>query len=131
MATMMLIFHLPLYLQVLGYTTTQSGLGILPASVGISIFSLGAGQIMKKTGKYLTLGISMMVMFVVGVSATLLLNESTASWLPYMVTLFTGGAYGSMLTVTLLACLAAVDHSYQAVITSATCKYPVIIDNYC
>ncbi|PTB78497.1 hypothetical protein M440DRAFT_1390158 [Trichoderma longibrachiatum ATCC 18648] len=31
-----------------------------------------------------------------------------------------GGGYGAMLTSTLLACIAAVDHSQQAVITSAT-----------
>jgi MFS family permease len=123
MATMMLLFYIPLYLQVLGYTATQAGLGILPASIGTSICSLGSGLIMNKTGKYMTLGISSLVLFVAGVSATLFLNESTASWLPPAASFFTGGAYGSMLTVTLLACLAAVDHSYQAVITSATCEY--------
>jgi hypothetical protein len=31
-----------------------------------------------------------------------------------------GAGYGGMLTVTLLACIAAVDHAHQAVITSAT-----------
>ena len=124
MASMMFFFNIPLYLQVLGRTATQGGLGILPASIGTSICSLGSGLIMKKTGKYTALGISVLVVFVAGMSATLFLNESTASWLPHTAAFFVGGSFGSLLTVTLLACLAAVDHSYQAVITSATCEYP-------
>lgn len=48
------------------------------------------------------------------------LDENSPQW-PLMIAFFLlGSGHGAMLTITLLACLAAVDHSDQATITSAT-----------
>lgn len=123
MVIMMGLFYVPIYLQVLGLTTTQAGVRMLPAPLGISIFSLGVGYIMKRTGKYWVLGISVMI---IQTAASVLLttfDEKTSSWMTSVFYFLGGGGYGAMLTVTLLACIAAVEHSQQAVVTSATCKY--------
>ena len=74
------------------------------------------------TGKYLVLGICALAFQTAGIVVLTTFGADTNSWLASVVFFIVGGGYGSMLTVTLLACIAAVDHSQQAVITSATCK---------
>ncbi|KAF7560969.1 hypothetical protein G7046_g3172 [Stylonectria norvegica] len=120
MVVMAGIFYVPLYLQVLGSSATQAGLQILPSPVGVSIGSVGAGFIMKKTGRYVKLGISSMSVLVLGVVLFTIQDQHSPFWLTAVAFFFVGAGYGAMLTTTLLACIAAVDHSQQAVITSAT-----------
>ncbi|KAI1759962.1 major facilitator superfamily domain-containing protein [Hypoxylon sp. FL1150] len=124
MINMMALFYVPIYLQARGYSATSSGLVILFAPIGICICSVGSGLIMKKTGRYgkfqLALGILAVTMQLVCVVILTTLNERSPRW-PLMLAFFLlGSGQGAMLTVTLLACLAAVDHSHQATVTSAT-----------
>ncbi|KAL7790927.1 MFS general substrate transporter [Trichoderma ceciliae] len=114
------IFYVPLYLQVRGDSPTLAGLKILPSPVGISICSMGAGYFMKKTGRYVGLGIGSMLMVISGILVFTTQSESSPGWVTMLAFFLVGGGYGAMLTTTLLACIAAVDHSQQAVITSAT-----------
>lgn len=124
MVVMAGIFYVPLYLQVLGDSATAAGLKILPSPVGVSIFSVGAGCLMRRTGRYVGLGVASLVVMVAGLVLFTLQGRDSPSWLT-SVAFFVGGGYGAMLTVTLLACIAAVEHAHQAVITSATCEQPL------
>lgn len=120
MVMMMTIFYLPLYLQVLGHSATEAGLPVLASSFGVSVASIGSGLIMKRTGKYVGLGVSLLVMYTVAMALVSTLDGNAPGWVPPVSMALLGAGYGGMLTVTLLACIAAVDHSHQAVITSAT-----------
>jgi len=120
MVMMMTVFYIPLYMQVLGHSSTQAALRIMASPVGIAIASVGSGYIMKRTGKYVGLGISMVLLLTAGVVCLTVQDDKSAPWLPFVAMALVGAGYGGMLTVTLLACIAAVDHSQQAVITSAT-----------
>ncbi|RDA84099.1 hypothetical protein CP532_1469 [Ophiocordyceps camponoti-leonardi (nom. inval.)] len=120
MVVMAGIFHVPLYLQVLGDSPTGAGLKMLPSPLGVSIFSVAAGYLMKRTGRYYWLGISGMLVFIMGVVIFTLQGKNQPLWQSSVAFFFVGGGYGAMLTVTLLACVAAVDHSQQAVVTSGT-----------
>ncbi|KAK0728381.1 major facilitator superfamily domain-containing protein [Lasiosphaeria miniovina] len=120
MVTMVTMFYLPLYLQVLGYSATQAGLRLLAAPLGVAFASIGCGYVMKRTGQYVGLGIGTLCVFTAGVATLTALNESSAGWITFVTLGLQGAGYGGMLTVTLLACIAAVDHDHQAVITSAT-----------
>lgn len=120
MANTSLIFYLPIYLQVLGYSPTQSGLRILFGSLGVSISSVSCGLIMKRTGRYVGLGVCLLLSFVAGAAIFTTLDADSPSWVPFPAFVLTGAGYGGMLTVTMIACIAAADHSQQAVITSAT-----------
>ncbi|GJC93676.1 major facilitator superfamily transporter [Colletotrichum higginsianum] len=111
MVMMMAMFYVPLYLQVNGLSATQAGLRILTSP---------AGYIMKRTGKYVVPGICALILFNTGIIILTQFNEETPAWVNYVVFFLVGGGYGAMLTITLLGCIAAVDHSQQAVITSAT-----------
>ncbi|KAF9881218.1 major facilitator superfamily transporter [Colletotrichum karsti] len=120
MVMMMAIFYVPLYLQVNGLSATDAGLRILTSPLGVSIMSVGAGIIMKKTGKYVVPGIVALVLFNIGIVILTQFDTNTPAWVNYLVFFLAGGGYGSMLTITLLGCISAVDHSQQAVVTSAT-----------
>lgn len=120
MTNMMALFYVPIYLQSRGYSATSSGLVILFAPIGICICSVGSGLIMKKTGRYLALGILAVTLQLLCVIILTTLNENSPKWPLMIAFLLLGSGQGAMLTVTLLACLAAVDHSHQATVTSAT-----------
>ncbi|TRX90427.1 hypothetical protein FHL15_008596 [Xylaria flabelliformis] len=115
-----IMFYVPLYLQVRGFTATRVGLIILFAPLGSAISSFGAGIIMNKTGRYVALGIASGFVMLAGVIILQLHNQTTPSWLTALLFFLSGLGYASMLTTTLLACIAAVEHGQQAVITSAT-----------
>ncbi|WYZ38841.1 hypothetical protein EsH8_III_000755 [Colletotrichum jinshuiense] len=120
MVMLMAVFYVPLYLQVSGLSATQAGLRMLTSPLGVSIMSVGAGYIMKRTGKYVIPGIGALTLFNIGIIILTQYDEHTPAWVNYIVFFLVGGGYGAMLTITLLGCISAVDHSQQAVITSAT-----------
>lgn len=126
MGTMMAIFYTPLYLQVRGFSTTHAGTSLLTSSLGVASFSISAGFVMKRTGRYLRLGITVLLVHVIGAIGLTTLDGNSPSWHVPASLFLTGGGYGAMLTTTLLACIASVDHSQQAVITSATCKSSLV-----
>ncbi|KAG6008038.1 hypothetical protein E4U21_005051 [Claviceps maximensis] len=120
MVMLTLLFYVPLYLQVLGESATGAGIRILPSPVGVSVMSVLAGYVMKRTGRFISLGIFSMGMMIAGIILFTLMGRESSVWLSSAAFFLVGGGYGAMLTTTLLACIAAVDHSQQAVVTSAT-----------
>ncbi|KAI1802961.1 MFS general substrate transporter [Daldinia bambusicola] len=117
MINMMALFYVPLYMQSRGSSSTDSGLVILFAPIGISICSIGSGLVMKRTGRY---GITAVLLQVASVVILTTLHKNSPEWHLMVAFFLLGSGQGGMLTITLLACLAAVDHSHQAVVTSAT-----------
>ena len=121
MATFIFLYYVPIYFQVRGFSTTQSGLRIIPQSIGASIGSLGSGLIMRWTGRYYGLNIFIEAMLLISAIVIATKFDRNLQDVPGYIALLLGGlGYGGMLTVTLLALIAAVDHKYQAVITSAS-----------
>ncbi|KAJ3546062.1 hypothetical protein NM208_g2195 [Fusarium decemcellulare] len=119
MVLFMATFYVPIFFQVNGSSATASGLRLLPQSVGTSISSITCGYVMKRTGKYRTLGLVVIgcsVFGFIGLS-TMTIDTSTAAALLYIF--LVGAGYGGMLSVALLATVAAVSHDDQAVATSA------------
>ncbi|KAH7633588.1 major facilitator superfamily domain-containing protein [Sordaria sp. MPI-SDFR-AT-0083] len=114
MVTMMLTFYVPIYLMVLGHTPTQAGLRLLASPLAVCFTSFGSGLIMKATGLYKALGIAVVSTLVAGVAVLTTLGLHTPGWIVFVALFLIGGGYGGMLTVTMVACIAAVDHSQQA-----------------
>ncbi|EAW06634.1 MDR family MFS transporter [Aspergillus clavatus NRRL 1] len=120
MAVFGLLFYLPLYFQVKGLSATAAGVRLVPQALGTSIGSLGSGIFMRATGRYKLYNHTAMFVLVVSSALICTLNLSTAAWIPFIYFFFMGVAYGSMLTITLVALISAVDHEHHAVITSAS-----------
>lgn len=110
----------------LSITPTGAGARLIPQSIGASIGSLGSGLLMRATGRYWYLNFLMQLVSLVATSLIAgtfdaRMGHSLADTVPPFIYLFmVGCAYGSMLTITLLSLIAAVDHKHQAVITSAS-----------
>ena len=120
MVSLLVVFYVPVYLQVLGSSAAEAGVLILTCPLGASTGSLASGYVMKQTGKYHALGIVCLGIYVAGTATLVLLGRDTPKWVASLMFFLLGTGYGAALTVTLLACVAAVDHSQHSVITSAT-----------
>ncbi|KAK8029082.1 hypothetical protein PG991_006138 [Apiospora marii] len=114
------IFYIPLYLQVRGDTATAAGLKILPASLGTSFGALGSGYLVKRTGRYVGLARGSVAALLLGVAMFALQDRATPAWWTCGAFFVVGAGYNAVFTITQVACLAAVEHSYQAVVTSST-----------
>ncbi|RAK94995.1 MDR family MFS transporter [Aspergillus ibericus CBS 121593] len=120
MAVFGLLFYLPLFFQVQGLSATAAGVRLIPQAIGTSLGSLGSGILMRSTGRYKVFShVSMSLMVLSGILICTL-SLTTPSWLPFIYFFLMGTAYGSMLTITLVALISAVDHEHHAVITSAS-----------
>ncbi|CUS08350.1 unnamed protein product [Tuber aestivum] len=119
MSVFAVYFYTPIYFILRGYSTAQAGLRLAPFAIGISIGSLGAGLIINATGKYYILGQTVMLTFVLGVLSICAFSLTTPLFPQFFNLFMVGSGYGGTLTVALLALISSVDHSEQAVITSA------------
>lgn len=115
-----LFFYLPLFFQIQGLSATAAGARLIPQAVGMSLGSLGSGILMRATGRYKVFNYVSMALQVSSTALICTLTISTPPWLPFLYFFLVGMAYGSMLTITLVALISAVDHEYHAVITSAS-----------
>ncbi|MCJ1364485.1 hypothetical protein MMC16_003596 [Acarospora aff. strigata] len=115
-----LLFYGPIFFQIKGLTTTQAGVRLIPQALGSSLGSVGAGLIMRSTGRYALLNAAVEGIFVLACCLTTTFTLTSPAWQPFVYFTLLGFGYGGMLTVTLLALMSAVAHKHQAVITSAS-----------
>ena len=120
MAVFLALYYVPFYLQVRGLSSTQAGLRQVPVAVGMSFGSLGAGYIMRLTGRYWYLNTGCMGLLLVGSALLCTFQLDTPTWATYVYMIPEGVGYGAMLTITLVAMISAVEHKDQAVITAAS-----------
>ncbi|KAI9826606.1 MAG: hypothetical protein M1832_006202 [Thelocarpon impressellum] len=120
MVVFALLFYGPIYFQVKGLSTTQAGVRLMPQSLGSAVGSLGSGLIMRHTGRYWLLNAGTEAIFILSTALVCTFTLTSPAWQPFLYFFLGGLGYGGMLTVTLLAVISAVDHSQQAVITSAS-----------
>ena len=122
MSVFALIYYGPVYFQVVrGISATGAGTLFIPQAVGAAVGSLGSGFIMRLTGKYWWLNVFIQTLMVVAASLILAtFNATVHEVTPFIYLFLNGTGYGSLLTITLISLIAAVDHKYQAVITSAS-----------
>jgi EmrB/QacA subfamily drug resistance transporter len=119
MILFMATYYVPIFFQVNGYSTTAAGLRLLPQSIGTALSSLTCGFIMKRTGRYRTLGMTVIVCSALGFVGLSTMTIQTPTPLVLLYVFLIGVGYGGMLSVSLLATVAAVSHDDQAVATSA------------
>ena len=112
-----LLFYGPIYFQVQGLSTTQAGIRLIPQALGTAIGSVGSGLIMRWLGRYYILNICIQATLVLSLALISTFTLSSPAWQPFVYFFLTGIGYSGMLTVTLIALIAAVDHKDQAVIT--------------
>ena len=120
MTAFVVIYYLPLYLQVRGLSSTQAGLRIIPLTAGSSTGALGAGYVMRVTGKYYLLIVTLLAITVVGSGLMCTLDLDSPLWTTFVFPVPFGLGYGGLLTATMVAMISAVKQEDQAVITAAS-----------
>lgn len=120
MCVFSILFYGPIYFQVRGFSATHAGVLMVPQSIGAGIGSMGAGLVMRLTGRYYLLSFGTQVILVLGLIIASTFTILTPEWVPELSLFLTGIGYTGMLTVTLLALIAAVDHQHHAVVSSAS-----------
>lgn len=116
------LFYVPLYLQVRGYSATDAGVTSLPSPIGASMMSLVVGYVVNRTGNYVGLGVASLLVLLAGSITMSLQTAETPRILTAIALFLVGGGFSAMLTITLLACISALDQSQQAVMTSTICE---------
>ena len=126
MAYFSILFFLPIYLQVLSLSTTETGVRFIAQAAGIVIASFAAGIIVKMTGRYYYLNLAIQVVFVVGFALITTLNLTSPVWAPFVYLGIIGLGFGGQLVVTLVALLSSIDANQQATVTSASYSFRAI-----
>ncbi|CAI5759528.1 unnamed protein product [Candida verbasci] len=118
MAYFTVLFYIPIYYSsVMGMSATENGSRLIPNFFG-TLGSIGAGLYMKKTGRYYKLAIAAGTSATFGILNMTRLGPETPIWEQFLLLLPTTLGYSCILTVTLLALIAAVPLKYQACTTS-------------
>lgn len=119
MGMMTTSYFLPVYWAgVLNMKPTDMGKRTIPSFFSTALGSLGAGYYMKKTGKYKWLLMAFCALAVVGQLQISLIEPNIAVWRQYILLVIPGFGLSVLITVTLLAMIAAVPHEHQAATTS-------------
>ncbi|CAG8903467.1 unnamed protein product [Penicillium egyptiacum] len=113
-----LMYYVPLYLQLRGHSTSQTGFLLLFEPIGGAIGSTTVGVITSATGKYSIPKVVQPFLIVLGSAGFVTLSMTTSSVLPPIYQFVYGFGYGGFLTTVLLASLSAVPHELQARSTS-------------
>lgn len=119
MATMTTSYYLPIYFSgVLNMSPTDVGKRLMPNFFSVAFGSLGAGYYMKKTRKYYWFSLIFCAVAVLGQLQILLIDPKIPTWRQYILLLVPGVGTSVLITVALLAMIAAVPHEHQAATTS-------------
>ena len=108
-----LLFYAPVFFFVQGFSVTQIGTLLLPESLAIGFASIGCGVIMRSSARYYVLGASAGAILLVGMGIPMSFSLRTPSWMPFFCFFLVGIGYSGVLSVTLIALIAAVDHKEQ------------------
>lgn len=114
------IFYVPIYLQVQGHSSTQTGLRFITQAAGAAVATSGAGLFVKWKGKYYFLNVLCQVAFILGTGLLITLNLTSRSWQPFVFLALTGIGFGGVWVTTLMGMLSAISEEHQAVVQSAT-----------
>ena len=113
-------FYAPIYFQVLGYSTAESGARLIPQGVGGAFGALFTGMIMKRTGKYYVLNLCLWGVYLLSCVLLCTLQLQMSWWPPFIYLFLFGIGWGGTCVIALLALIAAVDHAQQALVTSTS-----------
>lgn len=113
-----LLYYVPLYLQLRGHSTSQTGVLLLPEPIGGGLGSFMVGLVTSLSGNYGIWKINQPMFVLLGSVGIATLSLHSPPVLVMIYQSVYGFGYGGLLTVLLLALLSAIPHELQATSTS-------------
>ncbi|SCV68049.1 BQ2448_170 [Microbotryum intermedium] len=121
MAQFGIIYQVPLYFSAVQQrSTSRAGMYLIPNAVLASTASLLAGLYMARTGNYRLLLLTAGVLGVIGPLLMSFWTQHTAEWVFWVSMGPAGIAYGAIITITLVALIAAVPPADMAASTGVS-----------
>jgi len=83
-ANVTIIFYIPIYLQVLGISTGESGIRFIPMAVCLALSSFATGYLVEATGRYHYINILVQISSVTGSALLCSTTQVTPAWAPFV-----------------------------------------------
>ncbi|KAK7470835.1 hypothetical protein VKT23_002252 [Stygiomarasmius scandens] len=121
MAAFSMLYNIPLYFSAVRlYSATDSGAHLLPHSVAISVGSVFAGWVMRRTGKLYNLTIASSLLANIASLLVIFWNDNTSTLHLWVDIVPQGFGMAGLITTTLIAMIAGVLKQDMAVATGIT-----------
>ncbi|BGP16916.1 hypothetical protein JCM10213_007361 [Rhodosporidiobolus nylandii] len=116
-----ILYFYPQFFEIVkGNTASQAGAHLLPNSIALSVGSLFAGFVIRKTGRYYWLIVITSSMPIIALASFCFLDENSGWVQSWLSILPSGFGFASVITATLIALIASVDRSEMATATGLT-----------
>ena len=119
-ANISIMFYVPIYLKVLGFSTGASGLRFIPMAICLALSSFATGFLVKVTGRYYYVNLLVQASSVLGAVLICPMPRDTPSWAPFLYLGLIGAGFGGAFVTRLMGVLSSVDDQKQAVIQAAS-----------
>ncbi|GAA6032612.1 hypothetical protein JCM8097_004838 [Rhodosporidiobolus ruineniae] len=115
------LYFFPQFFEIVKQNTaSQAGAHLLPNSVALSIGSLFAGFVIRKTGRYYWLIVVTSAFPIMALTSFVFLREDSGWFQSWLSILPSGFGFASVITAGLIALIASVDRSEMATATGLT-----------
>ncbi|KAG0648718.1 multidrug resistance protein [Hyphodiscus hymeniophilus] len=119
-ANISVLFYVPIYLQVLGYSTGAAGLRFIPMAVGIAASSAITGRIVEVSGRFFWINVPVQICYILGVALLCSMTQHTPPWCIFVYVGIFGIGYGGAFVTRLMGVLSSVQDEKQAIIQAAS-----------
>jgi MFS family permease len=115
-----IIYYTPIYLQVLGYSTSQSGLRFIPLALCFALGSFTTGFLVERTARYYYINLPVQVFSVLGSVLLCTMRLSTPPWALFVYLGLYGVGSGGAYVTRLMGVLSSVDSKRRVVVQAAS-----------
>jgi MFS family permease len=119
-ATASIIFYVPIYLEILGLSTSSAGLRFIPYAIAFGLSSFAAGYLVKITCRYYYVNLVVQASSLAGAIALCTMTEQTPAVAPFIYLVLLGIGLGGAYVTRLMGLLYSTDSEKQAVIQAAS-----------
>jgi MFS family permease len=113
------LFYVSLYLQILGLSSVESSLRLIPLALLFGISSIATGYVVQLTHRYWHLNIALGIVNAVAYGLMCTLHRGSPSWQPYLFLGLLGVGFGGSFVTNLIGVLVSIPDNIQAVVQSA------------
>lgn len=115
-----IMYYTPIYLQVLGLTTTQSGLRFISLAICFAVASFVTGILITATARYFLVNVPVQMLSILGSVLLCTMSTSTPLFAPFIYLGIYGAGSGGAFVTRLMGILSSVERGNQATIQAAS-----------
>lgn len=119
-ASISIMYYVPIYIQVLGSTTGQSGLRFIPYAIAFGLGSFAVGFLVKISGRYYYVNLFVQLSSVLGAILLCTMSQNTPAWALFLYLALLGLGLGGAYVTRLMGILSSANDETQAVIQAAS-----------